>query len=215
MTAINDRADGALRFIHPAAAALAATLRAEAAVSPSAHRPYSCHRLRAQRNVNPPPRPAVPPRSLPAPHLYVTAGSSRCSRRASRTAAGGLSPSARARSQRCNRVMPAGRDGRERRGRHAGRLGGRRAAPGAHRCTARTPRPGRSASASPAALVGPRGLVPGGPGRPPARRVGGSAGGGPAGPPGAAPPRRARAVSRSAPCRRCASALGAAAGSCR
>lgn len=92
MTAINDRADGALRFIHPAAAALAATLRAEAAVSPSAHRPYSCHRLRAQRNVNPPPRPAVPPRSLPAPHLYVTAGSSRCSRRASRTAAGGLSP---------------------------------------------------------------------------------------------------------------------------
>lgn len=54
-------------------------------------------------------RPA-PPRSRPAPvpHLYVTAGSSRCSRRASRIVAGGLSPSARARSQRCSRVMPAG-----------------------------------------------------------------------------------------------------------
>ena len=81
MTAINDRADGALRFIHPAAAALAATLRAEAAVSPSARRPYSCHRLRARGRRDPPvpalraapaPRPAPGP-LRPAPLLAVGA----------------------------------------------------------------------------------------------------------------------------------------------
>ena len=81
MTAINDRADGALRFIHPAAAALAATLRAEAAVSPSARRPYSCHMLRARGRRDPPvpalraapaPRPAPGP-LRPAPLLAVGA----------------------------------------------------------------------------------------------------------------------------------------------
>ena len=81
MTAINDRADGALRFIHPAAAALAATLRAEAAVSPSARRPYSCHMLRARGRRDPPvpalraapaPRPAPGP-LRPAPLIAVGA----------------------------------------------------------------------------------------------------------------------------------------------